>query len=301
MKKDMMLVLACVLLVACAISASAAITISGATPANNTVNNASSVKFSWKCTSENDPVVQSGWSFSLTPSGPLSGALPNTTAANASTFNNTMGFTAANDGYIYWSLFCNSSTDGVTQTGYYRLLSDLTGPYFTNATLTVNVPATDSTPGNYTITMDVADALSMPLKTSPPVRIWYGFAGTASTPKTMANVAGNRYTTTLLADKGSQLTYDFTASDGVGNVGTSSDFTYLTMNSGSCNNTKNIVFGGFALLAVAGIVIVAAMLIHIGEITPGVMMATTIALITLALIVLIGYTVVSQIALVTCV
>jgi hypothetical protein len=199
-----------------------------------------------------------------------------------------------------WNVSCwNGTLEEHVESGIWNFVQDTVGPVYSAPTVVMNVnPSTGV--GNYTITVTITDATNAVSASSPP-RLWYGYSGTADTARTLASSGAGVYTTTVTIPLGNTLTYDFTATDTIGTATTSTGYSIRT-STGTCETLQALIFAGLALVAL-GAIAVAAFLIAQGA--GGSLDSTTLgagvtAIMVLGLVVVVGYYIISQVALTAC-
>ena len=285
----------------CAMSALAISTVTLSAPANYTTNGTkSNYTFTWTVADVDEFGNDAQCNLSLRDSAGTSHTWGPINASDGVALSYDANFSAGSEGRFTWTANCTNSSGPYVDGGVRNFVWDKTGPLFANITQTTNVPATSGTTGNYTVTVDVYDAWNA---VGTPVRLWYGYSGTADTARTMTRVGTtNRYTTTVLVGIGQTVIYDVTATDSLSNAATSSSTTFGAASSTSCDTTKTIIYAAFGLIALLAIVGGAYVLINMGMSEGSVesMGAMLVGLIVLGVSILVGFYVIGNLASITC-
>lgn len=217
---------------------------------------------------------------------------------NGTNYNNSYNIQSGGNAQYLYNVTCTDlSASGVSATR--EFMWDNVGPTFENKSFTTTASVTGD-PGIYTFHIDVIDALR-PVNSSSVVLL----TGTTSSPSTenaMTNVGGNTYEANVtLTDEGTTFYYGAQAQDDLTNSGSSTVWSFLITNA-SCSNTKGVIFAAFGLLAILCLALAAVGIIQIfqGNVDITALMTTTIGMIGLAMILLIGYVVIQNVAASVC-
>lgn len=288
MKKLMILALLVVCLSASALAVPY-VYFSNPTPASGTNSTSAALNVNWTVVdlTTANTALSCNLTFTGSSSGATSAQYKDLAVTNNTAYNYSL--TLATNGRYNYSVACINAEDerNTSNTRYYTY--DSTGPSIT-PTLTVLSAASGATSGTYQLTATVSDAL-MPLSS---VRLTVD--GVVYTPTTLATGSYGKNVTWAV---GSTHTYSWFANDTLANTATSSA-TYEVDSTSQCDLTKDVIFAAFSLIALFGLVAGAYVLITFGELNATTLTATTVAVIGLGLIVFIGYTVISNVAVVTC-
>jgi hypothetical protein len=299
--KTMMLAVFIAIVSVCAMSALAITTVTLSGPTNYTTNaTKSNHTFVWTVADVDEFANDAKCNLTLTDRTGVTNTWLTINATDGVAKRYDANFSSGtSQGRVNWTVSCtNSSGPYVTANGY-NFMYDRTGPLYANTTVTVLVAATTGTTGNYSISVDVIDAYNA---VGTPVRLWYGFAGTADTARTMwRSGTSNTYTTSVLVAQGNTLTYEITATDSLGTSSTSTTATYGVVGNTACDNAKYVIFAGFALLAIGAIVVAAWALINIGTLDAHILSLMIAAVITLGVVLMVGYYMIYYVAVITCV